>query len=120
MAIEYTLTINAVRVHNLGELQNVVKEVDCNLKGTDSGCSFELPICVKVGDPAPESFIDFASLTPAEVEAWVWAQEDQLAPYQAHIAYVVAKEVEKAALEQKPLPWAPAPEAPAAPAEAAA
>jgi hypothetical protein len=120
MAIEYTLKINAVRVHNVGELQNVVKEVDVTLKGADSGCSFELPISVNVGDPAPENFVDFSQLTAAEVEAWVWSQEDQLAPYQAHIAYVVAKEVEKAALEQKPLPWAPEPEAPAAPADVAA
>jgi hypothetical protein len=120
MAIEYTLKINAVRVHNVGELQNVVKEVDVTMKGTDSGCSFELPFSVNVGDPAPENFVDFSQLTAAEVEAWVWAQEDQLAPYKAHIAYVVAKEVEKAALEQKPLPWAPAPEAPAAPADVAA
>jgi hypothetical protein len=120
MAIEYTLKINAVRVHNVGELQNVVKEVDVTMKGTDSGCSFELPFSVNVGDPAPENFVDFSQLTAAEVEAWVWSQEDQLAPYQAHIAYVVAKEVEKAALEQKPLPWAPEPEAPAAPANAAA
>jgi hypothetical protein len=120
MAIEYTLKINAVRVHNVGELQNVVKEVDVTLMGTDSGCSFELPIAVNVGDPAPENFVDFSQLTPAEVEAWVWSQEDQLSPYKAHIAYVVAKEVEKAALEQKPLPWVPAPEAPAAPADVAA
>lgn len=120
MAIEYTLKINAVRVHNVGELQNVVKEVDVTMTGTDSGCSFELPFSVKVGDPAPENFVDFSQLTPAEVEAWVWSEEDQLSPYKAHIAYVVAKEVEKAALEQKPLPWAPEPEAPAAPADVAA
>jgi hypothetical protein len=28
----------------------------------------------------------------------------------AHIAYVVAKEAERLAMEQKPLPWVPAPD----------
>jgi hypothetical protein len=45
--------------------------------------------------------------------AWVSSLES-LDATKAHIALVVAKELEKAALTSKTLPWAPVVEAPAA------
>jgi len=45
-----------------------------------------------------------------------WVENDpSLDGTKSHIAFVVAKEAEKLAMEQKPLPWAPVPD-PAAPA----
>ena len=110
MSIVYSISINGVRVSAEGGLSDVVKEVEYTLTGTDSGCSFALPNRVKMEAANPDSFIPFASLTEAQIVSWIEAQPDLLDSSKAHIAYVVAKEVERAALEQKPLPWVPAPE----------
>jgi len=110
MSIVYSISINGVRVSAEGGLSDVVKEVEYTLTGTDSGCSFALPNRVKMEAANPDSFIPFASLTEAQIVSWIEARPDLLDSSKAHIAYVVAKEVERAALEQKPLPWVPAPE----------
>jgi hypothetical protein len=116
MSIVYTITINGVRVTTEGDLSDVVKEIDYTLKGTDSGCSFELPIRLKMGAADPASFTPFSGLTEAQLVSWIEAQPDLLDSSKAHIAYVVAKEVERSASESKPLPWVPVPEpAPVAP-----
>jgi hypothetical protein len=52
-------------------------------------------------------------LTEDAMIAWVSSLES-LDATKAHIALVVAKELEKAALTSKTLPWAPVVEAPAA------
>lgn len=108
MAITYTTTINNARVSSQDELENVIKEVDVTIKGQDGTCTFELPTTVKFGPADPDDFTDFDDLTEAELIAWVEAQES-IEPVKAHIALVLEKEVAKAALAQKPLPWQPAP-----------
>lgn len=109
MAITYTTTITGARVASQDDLENVIKEVDATIKGVDGTCSFELPTTVKFGPADPEEFTDFEELTEEQLVEWVEAQES-IEPIKAHIAYVLEKEVAKAALEQKPLPWAPAPD----------
>lgn len=118
MAIEYTVKVNEMRVAPEGELPDVVKEVGYTITGKDGSCEFSLPNIIQLPNPDQAEFVPFSELTENEVIAWIEASD--LSSVKAHIAYVVAKEVEKAALEQKPLPWAPAPEAPAAPADVAA
>lgn len=115
MAIAYTFAINGARVGAEAPLADVVKELDVTVTGQDGACQFTLPTTVKLGVADPENFTAFADLTEAQLLAWVEAQTEALAPIKAHIAYVVEKEVAKAALEQKPLPWAPTPTQPLAP-----
>lgn len=111
MAISYSVKINGIRVVNSGSLSDVVRDVDYTLTGVDGAASFALPNTIRLETPEADSFIPFESLTEAQVVEWVEAKD--LSSAKAHIAFVVAKEVEKLASESKPLPWAPAPEAPA-------
>jgi hypothetical protein len=119
MAISYSYKINAARVAAQDGLADVVKEVEVTVTGTDGAAKFDLPVVVKLGAADPGSFTEFSSLTEAQIIGWV-ENDPSLDGTKAHIAFVVAKEVEKLASELKPLPWAPAPEAPVAPADAAA
>lgn len=114
MAIVYSYKVNGARVANEGGLTDVVKEVEVTVTGTDGAAKFELPVVVKLAEADASSFTTFDSLTEAQIIGWV-ENDPSLDGTKAHIAYVVAKEVEKLSLENKPLPWAPAPEAPAAP-----
>lgn len=109
MAIVYTYKINDARVVNEGALSDVVKEVEVTVTGTDGAAKFELPVTVKLAETDPNSFTPFADLTEAQIASWVDALP-ALDSTKAHIAYVVDKELEKLAMESKPLPWALAPE----------
>ena len=113
MAIVYSYKINAARVAAQDGLTDVVKEVEVTVTGTDGEAKFDLPVVVKLGDADPTSFTEFASLTEEQLVSWV-ENDPSLDGTKAHIAFVVAKEAEKLAMEQKPLPWAPAPVDPAA------
>ena len=108
MALVYSYKINAVRVVAQDGLTDVVKEVEVTVTGTDGAAKFELPTTVKLGDADPESFTAFSSLTEEQLISWVenYAVIDSI---KAHVAMIVAKEAEKLAMEQKPLPWLPVP-----------
>lgn len=108
MAISYNITITGARVGTDADMVDVVKELDVTVVGSDGAAQFALPATVQLGAPDPDNFTDFADLTEAQLIEWVEAQP-QLDPIKAHVAYVVAKEVEKLALTQKPLPWQPVP-----------
>lgn len=118
MAITYEIKINGARVQDQDGMVDVVKELDVSVTGKDGASSFVLPFSVKLSPAEEATFTPFGSLTEEEMVAWVEAQADQLASIKAHIAMVVDKEVAKAALTNKPLPWAPVPEpAPVPPTE---
>lgn len=111
MAITYEIKINGARVSAEGDLADVVKELDVTVTGKDGAAQFALPTTLKLGEPDATAFTAFAELTEAQLVEWVEAETEKLEPIKAHIAYVVAKEVEKQVLTVKPLPWAPVPEA---------
>jgi hypothetical protein len=122
MAIVYSYKINAARVVSQGGLTDVIKEVEVTVTGTDGAAKFDLPTTITLGAADPGSFTAFGDLTEEQILAWLDTPPTSdalpgvptpLEGIKAHIAYVVAKEVEKLAMEQKPLPWAPAPETPA-------
>lgn len=118
MAIVYSYKINAARVVAQGDLTDVIKEVEVTVTGTDGAAKFDLPTTVKLGAADPSNFTAFGNLTEEQIVAWLDIPPtpelpSRLEGVKAHIAFVVAKEVEKLASESKPLPWAPAPEAPA-------
>ena len=113
MALVYSYKIYAARVGSQDSLTDVVKEVEVTVTGTDGAAKFELPVVVKLGAADPESFTSFSSLTEEQMIGWL-ENDPSIDGTRSHIAFVVAKEVEKLASESKPLPWAPAPD-PAAP-----
>lgn len=112
MAATYTIKITAVRVTTEAALVDVVKAIEYTVTGTDSGCTFTLHNTLQFTGADPEDFTPYADLTEPQMVSWIEQDATALEPIKAHIAYVLEKEVAKAALESKPLPWAPAPEAP--------
>lgn len=120
MALVYSYKINSARVVAQDGLADVVKEVEVIVTGTVDAARFDLPAVVKLGAADPSNFTAFSSLTESQLVSWI-ENDPSLEGTKAHIAFVVAKEAEKLALEQKPLPWQPAPEpAPVAPVTPAA
>lgn len=111
----FNIKIDAIRVTNIGDLTNVIKKVEWTMNGTEEGQTFSLPQVTDLGDPDPENFVQFAELTEENVVAWIESTETRLPSIKAHIQMVLDKEVQKAALETKPLPWAPVVETPQAP-----
>jgi hypothetical protein len=114
MAIVYTTTVTAARVSSQDNLNDVIKELDATVTGQDGAVTFQLSTSVTLGPADPEAFTDYEDLTEEKLVEWVEANP-ALDSVRAHIAYVVAKEVERAALHGKPLPWAPEPTAPVLP-----
>lgn len=108
MAVTYSITITSARVQTEGDLTDIVKELDVQVKGQDGPAQFALPATLTLGAPDPDAFTAFASLTEAQLVEWVDAHP-MIAPIKAHVAMIVSKEVEKLALTQKPLPWQPEP-----------
>lgn len=108
MTIAFSYSVNGVRVLTEGSLADVVKEVDITVTGVDGDASFSLPVTVKLPEPDPENFTDFANLTEAQLVAWVDV-DPLVAPIKDHVAFVVAKELAKNGMQDKPLPWAPPP-----------
>jgi hypothetical protein len=109
MTIVYSYKINGVRVVAEGGLADVVKEVEVTVSGADGDAKFDLPVTVKLSPADPSEFTAFGALSEAQIVSWI-ENDPSLDNTKAHIAFVVAKEAERAALEQKPLPWAPAPD----------
>lgn len=105
MSATFTIKITGLRTLNLGNLQNAVKQVDWTLVGTQEGQTFELPQTTNVPDPQADGFIPLEALTEAQVIAWVEAHDSRIPSIQAHIQYVLDREVAKAALTSTTMPW---------------
>lgn len=110
MSATFEILINGIRTTTVGEMTNVVKQVEWTLKGTEEGQTFELPQKTIIADPSPEAFIALSSITPANVTAWVESNTPQMDDIKAHIQMVLTREVAAAALTTTAMPWAPAPE----------
>lgn len=107
MSANFEITINAIRTTTVGEMTNVIKQVEWTLKGSESGRTFELPQKTVLPDPDGQPFIPLAQLTEAEVTAWVESNDTRIEAIKSHIQYVLDKEVSKASLASTPMPWAP-------------
>lgn len=112
MSATFETKVNAIRTGVVGNLTDVIKRVDFTVKGTEAGQSFELPQSIEIADPDPAVFIQLANVTEADVIRWIGENFENMEGVQAHIQFVLDKEVAKANFESKPMPWAPAPEAP--------
>lgn len=109
MTATFEIITNAIRTATVGELTNVVKQVEWTLKGTQDGQSFELPQKTVIADPAPEAFIPLAQVTAANVATWVEENVENLEAIRAHIQFVLDRQCQEAALSTADLPWAPPP-----------
>lgn len=105
MAVSYSYAINTVRVVTQGDLVDVVKEIDVNVWGVDGDLTFHLPVMVRLFDADPQSFTPFSSLTLEQATAWIDASPST-EHAKSHIANVIARRIEEAAMQSKPLPWA--------------
>lgn len=109
MSATFSIIVNAVRTTTVGELTNVVRQVDWTMRGTEQGQTFDLPQSTMLPGPDAQSFIDFEDLTEAEVVGWIETYVPDLQPIRDHIQFVLDREVAKAALDSAVLPWAPPP-----------
>ena len=109
MSATFTTKVTGVRVHDLGNLTKVVKQIEFVVSGTQDSQTFELPQTLVVPDADAANFVPFEQLTEAQVVAWINEHFENMPSVQAHIQYVLDKEVAKAALAQEALPWAPPP-----------
>ena len=113
MTATFTIKPTGIRTATVGGLENTVKQVAWTMKGEEAGQSFELPQTTALGDPDAQNFVPLASLTEADVVAWIEATDTRIDSVKAHIQYVLDREVAKAALADTAMPWAPVAEAPA-------
>ena len=61
---------------------------------------------VGVGDPTPDTFVDYANLTEADVLAWVWdSSEDFKTDQEANLASQI-EDQKNPKIETLPNPWA--------------
>lgn len=105
MAVSYSYAINTIRVVTQGDLADVVKEIDVNVWGADGDVQFHLPVTVRLSDADPQSFTPFSSLTLEQATAWIDADAGT-EHAKSHIAAVLVRMAEEAAMQAKPIPWA--------------
>ena len=106
----FTIKVTGLRTATVGNLQDVVKQVEWTMVGTEAGQTFELPQVTTVPDPDTPQFVPLQNLTEAQVVSWIEAHETRLPGIKAHIQLVLDREVSKAALATAQMPWAPAQE----------
>jgi hypothetical protein len=109
---EFTYKIYGARTTTIGNLQNVVKQVEWELTGTKDGQSFSLPQTTILPDPNGQPFVPFENLTQNNIITWLEASEPRLNSIKSHIQSVLDRMVEKASLTETRLPWIPEPETP--------
>lgn len=106
-AATFSYKITGARTATVGTRQNVVKQVEWELTGTQDGQSFTLPQTTTLPDPDGQPFIEFEQLTQVDIIGWLEAVEPRLVGIKMHIQSVLDKMVEKASLTQATLPWQP-------------
>lgn len=103
----FEIIINGIRTATVGDLTDVVKQVEWTMKGTKDGQVFELPQKTELGDPDPNSFVQLSSITdPQVIVGWVEQNEHRLNSIKFHIQSVLDKMVTESQLAPAPLPWA--------------
>ena len=102
----FTIKVTGLRTATVGNLQDVVKQVEWTMIGTEGTQTFELPQVTTVPDPDTPQFVPLQNLTEAQVVSWIEAHETRLPGIRAHIQLVLDREVSKAALATAQMPWA--------------
>lgn len=103
--MQFEIRINNIRTADIGELTNVVKQVDWTMVGTKEGQTFSLPQTTELSDPDGHPFIPLSQLTEADVINWVESTDARIPNIKAHIELVLNREVAKSSLKTAELPW---------------
>lgn len=104
----FAIKITGLRTQTVNGVENAVKQVEWTMVGTEGTQTFELPQTTIVPDPQSDGFIPLVNLTETQVITWIEEHEPRIPAIQAHIQYVLDREVAKATLVQAQMPWAPA------------
>lgn len=112
MSALFEIQINNMLTVNEDGLSEVVKFIQINIIGTESGQTFSLPGVIEMPNPNPDDFTPYQDLTQQQVIDWLQVNEQVLA-MEAQIQYVLNKQVAEAQAQNPPLPWNPQPTPPA-------
>jgi hypothetical protein len=108
MSATFEIKITAIRTSDFNGLTGVVRQVDFTVKGTQEGQTFELPQTVQFDEAFAGAFIALEDLTKANVIGFVEQGFTNMEAVEAHIQFVLDKEIAKASLQSTPLPWSAA------------
>ena len=108
---DFEIIVTGIRTATVGNLTNVVKQVEWIMRGTEQGQVFELPQKTELGDPDADNFVALESIMdPAVIVSWIEAADPRIPAIKSHIQFVLNKQVAEATLASTPLPWAPLPD----------
>lgn len=110
MAATFTYSPTGLRTATVNGLADCIVQVDFNVVGTQEGQTFALPATTNLHAPDAGNFKQLANVTEADVAGWIEGAFANLPGTQAHIQYVLDDMCARAALAERPLPWAPVPE----------
>jgi hypothetical protein len=105
MNITYTREYSQVMVANEGSLTDVVRSFYCNIVGTDSDSGVSVPVGfgITLTSPDPNTFVQFADLTPAILDGWVNETVD--IKYYENIISTSISNIINPPTVNKELPW---------------
>lgn len=105
MNITYTREYSQVMVTNENSLTDVVKSFYCNIIGTDSDSGVSVPVGfgISLTSPEPNTFVQFADLTPSILDSWV--DENVDVNYYKNIILNTINEIINPSLIIKSLPF---------------
>jgi hypothetical protein len=103
---DFAIRITGLRTQTVAGVPGVVKQVAWTIAGTEAGQTFELTQTTTVPDPDTTEFVPLAELTEPQVVAWIEAHDIRLPSIKHHIQLVLDRQVEQAALQSTPMPWA--------------
>ena len=100
--ILYTTNITSVKTYNTDTMQNIIKEVNWVLEGTEGDISFNNAGTSKLLSPA--DFIPFSEVTEQQLIEWVEQSPEYLSAKE-HVTTYINELVQRAQLNTPPLPW---------------
>jgi hypothetical protein len=103
---DFAIRITGLRTQTVAGVPGVVKQVAWTIAGTEANQTFELTQTTTVPDPDTTEFVPLAELTEPQVVAWIEAHDIRLPSIKHHIQLVLDRQVEQAALQSTPMPWA--------------
>lgn len=102
----FEIQVTGIRTATVGDLTNVVKQVEWILRGTQDGQTFELPQKTELADPDSANFVPLESITdPAIIVGWIEATDQRMDATKLHIQLVLNKMVAENSYTSTPLPW---------------
>jgi hypothetical protein len=106
MPATFTIEVDRLLTHDVGELVDVVRLVDWRLVASEGGLNYEMPCTCTLEPPDPVEFVPFAELTLAIVQGWILDQEARLPGMQVAAQDVLTARLARTELSDQGPPWA--------------